>query len=373
MFQLKTAIVHEWFTSYAGSERCVESFTNIWNDADIFVLFNFMNEDDLRKIVKDKIPHTSFLQSWSKVKKNYRNFLPFFPFAVEQFDLSKYDLIISSSHAVAKGVLTNSNQLHISYCHTPIRYAWDLYHQYLAESNLIKGLKATLAKSILHYLRMWDSSAANRVDYFIANSNYIAKRIKKIYRRDSTVIYPPVDTNKFPLCSTKDNYYLTASRFVPYKRIDLIVEAFSQLKDKHLVVIGEGPDELKIKAKASHNIEFIGFQTDAKLKEYMQKAKAFIFAAEEDFGIMNVESLSCGTPVIAYNKGGSAETVLDEQTGILFNEQSPKSIMEAVIRFEKLQNIFDPSYLNSFAKNFDRNFFEEKIKNFVEEKCSLFF
>jgi len=369
----KTAIVHEWFTTYAGSERCVESFTNIWNDADIFVLFNFMNKKDLKKIVKEKIPYTSFLQNWPKVKKNYRNFLPFFPFAVEQFDLSKYDLIISSSHAVAKGVLTNSNQLHINYCHTPIRYAWDLYHQYITEANLTKGLKGTLAKFILHYLRMWDLSASYRVDYFIANSNYIAKRIKKIYHRDSIVIYPPVDTINFPVCSTKDNYYLTASRFVPYKRIDLIVEAFSQLKDKRLIVIGDGPDEQKIKSKATNNIEFIGYQTSEKLKDFMQKAKAFIFAAEEDFGIMNVESLSCGTPVIAFNKGGSAETVLDEQTGILFNEQSPKSIKEAVIRFEKLQDKFAPSFLNSFAKNFDRNLFEEKIKSFVEEKCSLFF
>jgi glycosyltransferase involved in cell wall biosynthesis len=370
---LKIAIVHDWLVVYAGSERCVESFTNIWPDADVFTLVNFLTPEEQKIILKDKIPVTSFLQNWKSVRKNHRKFLPLFPYAIEQFDLSKYDLIISSSHAVAKGVLTNSNQLHINYCHTPIRYAWDLTHQYLKESGLATGIKGTIAKSILHYIRMWDVNASNRVDYFVANSNYIAGRIKKIYRRESEVIYPPVDTNNFTLQTKKEEFYLAASRFVPYKRIDLIVEAFSKMTDKRLIVIGDGPDEYKIKARAGVNIEFIGFQPPEKLKEYMQKAKAFVFAADEDFGIMIIEALACGTPVIALNKGGASETIVDNKTGIHFNEQTAKGIKEAVEKFEKVRDMFNPELLSEFAKQFDRKIFEDKINSFVDLKSNEFF
>lgn len=370
---MRTAIVHEWFTFYAGSEKCVESFTNIWKDADIFVLFDFMSDKDRRRIVKNKIPHTTFLQKFPGAKKHYRTLLPLFPFAVEQFDLSSYDLIISSSHSVAKGVLTNSNQLHINYCHTPMRYAWDLYHQYLDESNLKRGIKGLFAKIFLHYIRLWDQSASNRVDYFIANSSYISQRIKKIYKRDSAVIHPPVDTDSFPCHPEKENYYLTASRFVPYKKIDIIVEAFSQMPDKKLLVIGKGPDEIKIKNRAAANIEFLGYQSDEKLSEYMQKAKAFVFAAEEDFGIMVVEALSCGTPVIAFNKGGIRDTVIENKTGILFDHQTPSSIKDAVEKFEKAEGRFQPVYLSEFAKKFDRKNFESNIATFVGQKCEEFF
>jgi len=370
---LKTAIIHDWFAGYAGSERVVESLTNIWKDADIFVLFNFLNDEEQKIVVKNKIPNTSFLQKWKSVKNNHRKFLPLFPYAIEQFDLSGYDLIISSSHAVAKGVLTNSNQLHINYCHTPIRYAWDLTHQYLRESNLSTGLKGIFAKAILHYIRMWDVAASNRVDYFIANSKYIAKRINKIYKRDAAVIYPPVDTDKFPLVTNKEDYYLTASRLVPYKRIDIIAEAFSRMPDKKLIIIGDGPEERKIKSKSTSNIEFLGYLKTDKLKAYMQKAKAFIFAAEEDFGIIMIEALSCGTPVIAFNKGGASETIISYETGILFNEQRPENVIEAVKEFEKSEDKFNSNTLSTYAKQFDRKYFEEKTKNFVDEKCNEFF
>lgn len=373
MNTLKTAVVHEWLTSYAGSEKVVESLTNIWTDADIFVLFNFLNEEEQKIIVKNKIPKTSFLQRFSSLKKNYRKFLPFFPYAIEQFDLSGYDLIISSSHAVAKGVLTNSNQLHISYCHTPIRYAWDLTHQYLREAGLTRGIKGFTAKSILHYIRMWDSSAAMRPDFLIANSKYIAKRIKKIYRREAEVIYPPVDTNNFKYEADKEDYYLTVSRFVPYKKIDLIAEAFSNMPDKKLVIVGDGPDEDKIKALSKSNIEFTGYKTSSELEKYIQKAKAFVFAAEEDFGIVVVEALSCGTPVIALNKGGTAETVIDGESGILYNEQTVQSLINAVKKFEEKKDIFDFKFISTTAKKYDRKVFEEKILNFVNEKCNLFF
>ena len=370
---MKIAIVHDWLVVYAGSEKCLESFTNIWPDADVYTLVNFLTYEEQKKIVKDKVPVTSFLQNWRSVRKNHRKFLPLFPYAIEQFDLSKYDLIISSSHAVAKGVLTNSNQLHINYCHTPIRYAWDLTHQYLKESGLSRGIKGTIAKIILHYIRIWDVNASNRVDYFVANSNYIAGRIKKIYRREAEVIYPPVDTGNFPLQTKKENFYLAASRFVPYKRMDLIVEAFSRMPNKQLVIIGEGPDEVKIKSKASVNIEFLGYQSQQKLREYMQKAKAFVFAADEDFGIMIIEAMACGTPVIALNKGGATETIIDNKTGIHFNEQSADSIVGAVERFEKNSDNFNSELLSKYAKQFDRKVFEEKIKSFVDEKCNEFF
>ncbi len=369
---MKTAIVHDWFVSYAGSERVVESLTNVWNDADVFVLFNLLNESDRKIVTKNKIPKTSFLQKFSLIKRHHRKFLPLFPYAIEQFDLSDYNLIISSSHAVAKGVLTNSNQLHICYCHTPIRYAWDLTHQYLKESNLTTGIKGMIAKSILHYIRMWDSASANRPDYFIANSNYIAKRIQKIYRRDSSVIYPPVDTDKFKCEVNKDNYYLTASRLVPYKRIDLIAEAFSKMPDRKLLIIGDGPEEKKIKSKSGKNIEFLGYKSGEALVNYMQKAKAFVFAAEEDFGIMIVEALSCGTPVIAFNKGGASETIVDEENGILYNEQTSGSVIEAVKKFESKIEKFDPNLISNSAKKFDRKIFEEKIKEFVNIKCNDF-
>jgi glycosyltransferase involved in cell wall biosynthesis len=369
---LKIAIVHDWFTTYAGSEKCVESFTNIWPQADVYTLFNFLNPEQKKIIMKDKVPVTSSLQNWRFVKKYYRKLLPLFPYAIEQFDLSNYDLVISSSHAVAKGVLTNSNQLHINYCHTPVRYAWDLTHQYLNESGLSRGVRGLIAKSILHYIRMWDVTASNRVDYFVANSNYIAGRIKKIYRRDSEVIYPPVDTSHFSLQTKKENYYLAASRFVPYKRIDLIVKAFSMMPDKQLIVIGEGPDEDKIKLEASSNIKFLGYQSNEKLREYIQNAKAFIFAADEDFGIMIIEALSCGTPVIAYNRGGAAETIVDNKTGIHFSEQSAVSIKDAVDKFENNLKMFNPVLLSEYARQFDRKVFEEKIKSFVNLKYDEF-
>ena len=353
---------------------------DVWNhliiifpDSDIYTLINFLNPDERKIILNNKETKTSFIQKLPGAKKNHRNYLPLFPYAIEQFDLSNYDLVLSSSHAVAKGVLTHSNQLHICYCHTPIRYAWDLTFQYLRESNLTKGLKGLIVKSILHYIRIWDIASVNRVDHFIANSNYIAKRIKKVYNRHADVIYPPVDTEKFSCELNKDNYYLTASRFVPYKKIDLIVEAFTKMPDKKLMVIGDGPDSEKIKNRAGRNIEFLGYQTGQALITYMQKAKAFVFAAEEDFGIMVVEALSCGTPVIALNKGGTAETINDLVNGVHFNSQNAEEIIEAVSKFEKHEHEFDLASISNDAKKYDRNEFEQKIQNFIQQKAKEFY
>jgi len=369
---LKLAIVHEWFLDYMGSEKCVESFTNLWPDADVYALFDFLNDEHREIILKGKNSKTSYLQKFPFMEKHFRNYFPLFPFAVEQHDVTGNDVVLTSSHSFAKGIITSVNQLHICYCHTPIRYVWDLYHQYLKESNLDKGFKGYIAKRMLHKIRLWDSTTSNRVDYFIANSNHVAKRIKKIYGKDSEVIFPPVDTDKFETESNKDDYYLVVSRFVPYKKVDLIVNAFAQMPDKKLVVIGDGPDMNKIKAAAGKNIELLGHQSFSELKKYMMKAKAFVFAAEEDFGITNVELMACGTPVIAYKIGGASDSVIHNKTGILFDEQNTKSIIDAVNNFEQNKDKFDPIEISKHAESFSRKNFEINIKEFVETKYGQF-
>jgi glycosyltransferase involved in cell wall biosynthesis len=368
---LKYALIHDWLTTLAGAEKVLEALYEIF-PSPIYTLVK--DENALKNSIFERTEiHTSFIQRLPFAKRKYRNYLPFFPLAVEQFDLSEYDVIISSSHAVAKGVLTTSNQLHICYCHTPIRYVWDLYHRYLNEAGLSKGIKGVIAKLILHYIRIWDSTTASRVDCFIANSKYIAKRIKKVYGRESVVIYPPVDVDKFEVCTQKENFYLTASRMVPYKRIDLIVEAFSKMPDKRLVVIGNGPDSGKVKRKAGKNVELLGYQPFEVLKYYMRRAKAFIFAAEEDFGIVPVEAQACGTPVIAYGKGGVLETVVEGKTGMFFGEQTVESVVEAIENFEQREDVFDPLEIRKHAEKFSKDRFKKEFRKFVDKKVEEFF
>ena len=368
---MKKALIHDWFSTYAGAEKCVESFTNIWNDFEIYSLIDFLKGADRDKILKGKRARTSFIQKLPFAKDKYRNYLPLFPLAIEQFDLSGYDVVLSSSHAVAKGVLTHSNQLHIAYVHTPIRYAWDLYHQYLHESGLDRGLKGVLAKYFLYKIRLWDASTANRVDHHVANSRYIARRIKKTYGKPSDVIYPPVDVDKFTLREAKEDFYLTASRMVPYKKIDLIVEAFSQT-DKKLLVIGDGPDMVKIRSKAGKNIELLGFASDETMADLMGRAKAFVFAAEEDFGITPVEAQACGTPVICFGRGGARETVLDGESGLYFMEQNTKELLAAVAKFEQNYDKFEPTKIRENSLKFSRARFEAEIKSYVEKKYEEF-
>lgn len=368
---MKKALIHDWFSAYAGAEKCVESFTNIWDDFEIYSLIDFLSGTDRDKILKGKRARTSFIQKLPFAKDKYRNYLPLFPLAIEQFDLSGYDVVLSSSHAVAKGVLTHSNQLHIAYVHTPIRYAWDLYHQYLRESGLDRGLKGALAKYFLHKIRLWDASTANRVDHYVANSRYIARRIKKTYGKPSDVIYPPVDVDKFTLREAKEEFYLTASRMVPYKKIDLIVEAFSQT-DKKLLVIGDGPDMAKIKSKAGKNVELLGFASDEAMADLMGRAKAFVFAAEEDFGITPVEAQACGTPVICFGRGGARETVRDGESGLYFMEQNAKELLAAVAKFEQNYDKFEPVKIRENSLKFSRARFEVEIKSYVDKKYEEF-
>ncbi|NBK99959.1 MAG: glycosyltransferase family 4 protein [Erysipelotrichia bacterium] len=359
---MKVAIVHDWLTVYAGSEKVLEQLLKLFPQADIFTIVDFLPKKD-RSFLEDHKITTSFIQNFPFAKMKYRRYLPFMPLAVEQFDLSAYDLVISSSHAVAKGVITGPDQKHICYIHSPMRYAWDLQHQYLKESMLDKGIKGWLAKYLLHKMRLWDMRTANGVDHFIANSNYIAKRVWKVYRRESLVIYPPVDIDSFELCTQKKDFYFTASRMVPYKKIDLIVEAFSNMPDKKLIVIGDGPDMEKIKAKASSNIVLMGYQTFEVLRDHMQRARAFVFAAEEDFGIAPVEAQACGTPVIAFRKGGAMETVIENVTGVFFDEQTIESLMGAICHFETVS--FDNYKVRENALKFSNERFLQEMKDFI--------
>lgn len=373
---MRIALVQDWLTEMGGAEKVFHELFKLYPNADIYTLI--YKNDILKKL---EIPvsqvTSSFIQKLPFSETKYRNYLPLFPLAIESFDLSRYDLIISSSYAVAKGVLTHSNQLHICYCHSPVRYAWDLHHQYLKESGLNKGLKGLIVKYFLHKLRIWDISSVNRVDSFIGNSKYIAKRIKKLYDRDARVIYPPVSVSDFECVSDKEDFYLTCSRMVPYKKVDLIVESFRSLPDKRLVVIGTGPDMDKVRRVAGPNVDLMGYQSFEVLKDHMQRAKAFIYAAEEDFGIVPVEAQACGTPVIAFGKGGVTETVKSltnsdsGPTGILFNSQDVDSLCEAIKYFEKVQNIFNAQKIRKNAelfcrKNFIKNFqlyLGEEVKN----------
>lgn len=372
---LDVGIVGDWFVTYAGSEKVVAEFLNVFPDASLYAVVDFLSAEN-KKHFKNKDITTTFIQKLPKSKSKYQSYLPLMPLTIEQLDVSKHDVILSSSHAVAKGVLTGPDQLHISYVHSPIRYAWDLQHQYLREAGMSNGLKSLLARIVLHKMRIWDCRTANSVDHFIANSQFIARRIKKFYGRDADVIYPPVDVERFTLNENKENYYFTASRLVPYKRIDVIVEAFSHMPDKRLVVVGDGPEMAKIKSKATKNIEILGYQSNEVMLKHMQSAKAFVFAAEEDFGITPVEAQACGTPVIAFGKGGSLETVRpygqDNPTGMFFSQQKINDIIDSVNSFEKTSEVFTPANCRMHAQKFSVARFNQQIDNYVTEKWNEF-
>ncbi|RMF62628.1 MAG: glycosyltransferase family 4 protein [Bacteroidetes bacterium] len=368
---MRTAIVHEWLPVYGGAERVLEQMLHVFPDAELYSLFEFL-PDDQRAFLQGRTVHTSFVQRLPWARKAYRYYLPLMPLAIEQFDLTGFDVVLSQSYGVAKAVLTNGQQLHISYVCTPVRYAWDLYFQYLHEAGLERGLRASFVKLVLHYLRLYDVATANRVDHYLANSRYVARRIEKIYRRRAQVIYPPVDTEGFELQREKEDYYFTVSRMVPYKKIDLIVEAFRAMPDKKLVVIGEGPDFDKIARKAGPNVELMGYQPFDVVKRYMAHARALVFAAEEDFGIVPVEAQACGTPVLAFGRGGALETVLDGVTGLFFHEQSVPALMEAVQEMDRRHRTFDPERIRRHAEGFSADRFRAELGTYVSEQWDRF-
>ncbi|MBD0779696.1 glycosyltransferase [Maribacter sp. ANRC-HE7] len=372
---MKKALIHDWYTVYGGAERCVESFTNIWDDFDHFSLIDNLSQKHRDVILKGKHTKNSFVQKLPFGKTKYRSYLPLFPLAIEELDLTDYELVISSSSSVAKGVLTRPDQLHISYVYSPVRYAWDLYSQYIKEAKLDRGIKGFFARYFLFKLRLWDYSTANRPDYYIAISKYVAKRIKKIYNKESIVIYPPVDTASFTLTTSTSDYYITCSRMVPYKKIDLIVEAFSKT-NKKLIVIGDGPDYKKIKKLAGPSVDLKGYIEKEEMQKLIKHARAFIFAAEEDFGIAPIEAQACGVPVIAYGKGGALETIQGVfpgediistiSTGIFFDNQNVNSLIEALEYFEKNESLFKKEIIRLNAERFSINRFEKEFKDTVE-------
>lgn len=369
---MKVAIVQEWLVTVGGSDKVVKAILDIFPDADIYTLVAKKEVCDELGIPWEKV-HTSFIQKMPLGTKKHRAYLPLFPFAIEQFDLRGYDVVISSSHCVAKGVLTKADQLHICYCHSPIRYCWDMYNEYLEESHLDKGFKSWLVRLMLHPIRQFDAIAGSRVDYYISNSDYVGQRIRKTYRRKATTIHPNIDISNFELCNDKQEYYLASSRLVAYKKIDTIIEAFNQMPDKKLVVIGGGPNLEAYRKLANANVTVMGYQPFDVLKDKMQHAKAFVFAADEDFGMIPIEAQSCGTPVIAYGHGGSLETVNGGKTGLFFYEQTPEAIVEAVNKFEAMGlQPFAPADCRQWAEGFSEERFKREIKEFVEEKYEDF-
>ncbi|HFO2190376.1 TPA: glycosyltransferase family 4 protein, partial [Klebsiella pneumoniae] len=373
--KINIGVVADWLVTYAGAERVLSEMFDIFPDAELYSIVDFLS-DEAREYFHNKKAKTTFIQNLPFAKSKYQNYLPLMPLAIEQLDVSGHDIILSSSHAVSKGVLTGPDQLHISYVHSPIRYAWDLQHQYLKESGLDHGVKGIIAKWLLHKIRIWDYRTASGVNHFVANSKFIARRINKVYGRTADVIYPPVDVKRFTLNENKKDYFVTASRLVPYKRVDLIVEAFSHMPDKQLVVIGDGSDMKKIKAKATANIEILGYQPNSVMEEYMRNAKAFIFAAEEDFGITPVEAQACGTPVIAFGKGGSLETVrplgVNMPTGMFFEQQNISSLISAVNLFTENQELFEPANCRANALKFSVERFKNEMNNYVSQKWTDF-
>jgi glycosyltransferase involved in cell wall biosynthesis len=374
---MRVAVIHDWLVIYGGAERVLEHILDMYPQADVFSLIDFVPEAQ-RHFLRGKKPITTFIQKIPGAKKHYRKMLPLFPIAIEQLDLSGYDLVISSSYCVAKGALTGPNQVHVCYCHSPMRYAWDHYHEYLREMHLLSGPQSWFVRWQLHKIRTWDVRSNNSVDHFVANSRFVARRISKFYGRNASIVNPPVDTRLFELELAKENYYVAAGRFVPFKRIDLVAEAFAAMPDKKLVLLGDGPEMEKIKSKAGPNVTFLGYQPAAIVRQYLAKARAFIFPSEEDFGIVPVEALACGTPVIAFGQGGALETVVGLEdkagrtpTGVFFFQQTADAIVKAVGVLESSQALLDPEYIHEQAAYFSVENFKTRLSseiNFALEK-----
>jgi len=369
---MKVAIVHDWLVAPGGAEKVLEQIIECFPDADLFSLVDFLED---RQLLANKPVATSFIQRLPFARSRYRMYLPLMPLAVEQFDLSGYDLIITNSSSIAKGVLVGPDQTHISYVHAPMRYVGDLQHRYLREANLRRGPKSWAVRTMLHYLRGWDADATNSVDHLIANSHSVARRVMKAYRRDAAVIPPPLDVDEFELCAQKEDFYLVASRMEPCERIDLIVDAFNATPERKLIVIGDGPLMASMRAMAAANVTFIGAQPFDMLKDYLQRARAFVFAAEEDFSIVLLEAQACGTPVIAFGRGGVLETVVPvgerQPTGVFFARQTAVAILDAIDRFERLHHYITPAACRANAERFSATVFRRAFMAEVTRAISV--
>lgn len=366
----RISVVHEWLTEWGGSEDVTRLMLDCCPQAKLYATIDYLSQENRARLGNRPI-QTSFLQHAPLVRKRFWSYLPVTGLAVESHDLRVADIIVSSSHAFAKGVLTTAQQLHISYVHSPMRYAWDLHHQYLADYKLDRGLKGLLARYMFHRLRIWDRQTANNVDLFLANSRHVQQRIWRTYRRPAHVLYPPVRVDRFTPQSQKHDFYVTVSRLVTYKRVDLIVDAFAAMPGRKLVVIGDGPELAALRSRCPGNVTLMGWQPDEVVQQHMAAAKAFVFAAHEDFGISPVEAQACGTPVIAYGVGGAQETVRDMRqhpnpTGLLFSRQTPQSLVEAVELFEQSADRFSADICRTWAEQFGESSFRQAFTSIVE-------
>jgi len=376
---MKIAIIHDWLTGMRGGEKCLEVFCELFPDAVIFTLLH--NKGSVSKRIESMPIRTSFIQRLPKSAVKYRNYLPLFPLAVKGFDLAGFDLILSSSHCAAKGVRVPQKALHVCYCYTPMRYAWVFFNEYFGKLNIIYKI---IIKQILNRLRQWDLRTNENVDFFVAISDNIKNRIEACYNRTADVIYPPVDTGRFNISAKDEDFYLIVSALVPYKRLDIAIEAFNK-SGKRLVIIGTGNSEAGLKRAASGNIEFLGWLNNEDIADYYSRCKALIFPGEEDFGIVPVEAQCCGKPVIAYGKGGALETIVpidsrntqydirdtkQKPTGAFFYEQTSKALIEAIDTFEKNRDKFDPQAIRENGLRFDREIFKEKIKKYIDGKIN---
>jgi glycosyltransferase involved in cell wall biosynthesis len=372
---MRTAIVHDWLDTWGGAELALAELLALFPDADLFTLVDFMPHADRARLGPRTI-HTSFIQRLPFARTAFRRYLPLFPRAIESIDVSAYDLVVSSSHAVAKGARTTSAQLHICYCYTPMRYAWDMRDQYLRQVGLDRGLTGRVVRRSLARLREWDRVASGRVDHFVAISNTIAERIRRCYDRDSTVIFPPVIVPSSDEGTARDSAYVTVSRFVPYKRVDLIVEAFRLLPDRELVVIGDGPERTRVEAAAGPNVKLLGRVPDAERDRRLAAARAFVFAADEDFGIAPLEAQARGTPVIAYGRGGALETILGltdaAPTGVLFPEQTAEAIAAGVRAYEANADRITAAACRENAARFSAARFRREFGAFVAARQAEF-
>jgi hypothetical protein len=374
MTDLRIAVVHDWLDTWRGGENVLAEILRVFPEADLYTLVDFL-PDAHRANLGGKRAVTSFLQRLPGARKYFRALLPLFPRAIESLDVGGYDLVISSSHAVAKGVRTARGQLHVCYCHTPMRYAWDLRDEYLGAHGLASGIRGALARGMLDRLRDWDLRSSDRVTHFVANSQYIRDRIARCYGRDATVIHPPVDVDFFTpaddcVAPSARGYYATASRWVPYKRMDLVAAAFRDLPERRLLMAGDGPDAARVRAAAGANVELVGELARERLRDLLRGARAFVFAADEDFGILPLEAQACGTPVIAYGRGGSLETIRDgddeNATGMFFSVQTPEAIAAAVRVFDARLPRIAVAMCRANALRFSADRFRRELRALIE-------
>jgi glycosyltransferase involved in cell wall biosynthesis len=381
---MRVALVHDWLMSMRGGERCLEALCELFPEADLFTLLH--SRGKVSPTIERMRIHTSFVQYLPFAERYYRHYLPVFPLAIERFDLAGYDLVLSSSHCVAKGAIRSPHALHISYTYTPMRYAWDLYDEYFKDR--VSGPKDRLLRMVMARLRAWDTKACSRVDRFIAISHHVADRIKRHYHEEAEVIYPPVDLNRFRVSDGDDGYYLVVSALAPYKRIDLAIEACARMK-RPLKIIGTGQDEERLRRKGGPMVEWLGWQPDEVIAAYYRSCRALLFPGEEDFGIVPLEAMASGKPVIAFARGGALETVVplnpagpsakisqpwgfplsvndNTPTGVFFYQQTTESMIEAINLFERNEQHFDPRAIRSHVEPFDRVHFKTQIRQLIE-------